>query len=275
MNTCDHCGTTFEGRKRKYCTKACSSKASRDSGTKTCTAPDCEKPVRARNLCSTHYNQTRPNRHPKVEVPCAWCGALVAKERRTSRKPVCSTRCRSNIQNPPVCVQPEDHWAWWWGKTSQWPRYGFKTCWWCKLKFVPKSPISTTCGPACPESPRNKLANRIRQCEDCGEGYRSPWGNVLRCDTCATLHRRAGNYGSSWISRTRREAIYQRDNYKCHLCGKPTDPTADHWGDDFPSLDHLVPRSKGGSDRDYNLKTAHRLCNALRQDEELQMLQLA
>ena len=116
MNTCDHCGTTFEGRKRKYCTKACSSKAGRGSSTKTCTAPDCEKPVRARNLCSTHYNQTRPNRHPKVEVPCAWCGTLVAKERRTSRKPVCSTRCRSNIQNPPVCVQPEDHWAWWWGE---------------------------------------------------------------------------------------------------------------------------------------------------------------
>ena len=272
MNTCDHCGTTFEGRKRKYCTKACSSKASRDSGTKTCTAHDCEKPVRARNLCSTHYNQTRPNRHTKAEVPCAWCGTLVAKERQASRKPVCSDRCRSNIQNPPVCVLPEDHWARWWGKSSPWPRYGFKRCWWHEARFVPTTSRDTTCGTDCPQSPRNRVADMLRRCADCNAEYRSPWFNVRRCDTCSDTRRRRG---SNWITRPRREAIYRRDDYMCHLCGDRTDPTAHHLDDEHPSLDHLVPRSKGGSDRDYNLRTAHRLCNALRQDEELQMLQLA
>ena len=72
-----------------------------------------------------------------------------------------------------------------------------------------------------------------------------------------------------WISPEERKAIYSRDSFICHLCNEPVDEQA-HWNDNFaPSLDHLIPRSKGGSDEVENLKTAHRLCNSIRQDAPL------
>ncbi|AYR00966.1 HNH endonuclease [Arthrobacter phage Hestia] len=40
-------------------------------------------------------------------------------------------------------------------------------------------------------------------------------------------------------------------------------PSHDDWA---PSLDHVIPRSKGGGDDEGNLRTAHRWCNAVRSD---------
>lgn len=45
----------------------------------------------------------------------------------------------------------------------------------------------------------------------------------------------------------------------CHLCGQPGATTADH----------VVPRSKGGSDDIANLRPAHFGCNGARQDTDL------
>lgn len=74
---------------------------------------------------------------------------------------------------------------------------------------------------------------------------------------------------TDWIHPAARLAIYERDSWNCHLCGEDVDRDV-HWnGDLFPSLDHLIPRSKGGSDEVENLKTAHRLCNSIRQDAPL------
>jgi 5-methylcytosine-specific restriction endonuclease McrA len=66
----------------------------------------------------------------------------------------------------------------------------------------------------------------------------------------------------AWIGRARRLAIYMRDNFTCMYCGlnllhsnNPHDVT----------LDHLVPRSRGGNNRTTNLITACRSCNSSRQ----------
>jgi 5-methylcytosine-specific restriction endonuclease McrA len=48
-------------------------------------------------------------------------------------------------------------------------------------------------------------------------------------------------------------ALLARDGDLCWLCGKPLDGDA--------TLDHVVPRSKGGSDALANLKLAHGRCN--------------
>lgn len=70
--------------------------------------------------------------------------------------------------------------------------------------------------------------------------------------------------GSLWIGTRDRMALYERDNWTCHLCGEPVDPRADFNANDYPSLDHVTPRSLGGSDEPDNLRTAHRGCNARR-----------
>ena len=72
------------------------------------------------------------------------------------------------------------------------------------------------------------------------------------------------NAPGGWISRRRRAAIYERDGWSCHLCGQPVSREYDAADPLSPTLDHLVPRSAGGSDESGNLATAHAVCNARR-----------
>lgn len=68
---------------------------------------------------------------------------------------------------------------------------------------------------------------------------------------------------SKWIRRSTRLAIYHRDAFDCVLCRQvfPLDP----FGRGL-TLDHVIPRSAGGSDRPDNLVTACWTCNSSRQD---------
>jgi 5-methylcytosine-specific restriction endonuclease McrA len=60
-----------------------------------------------------------------------------------------------------------------------------------------------------------------------------------------------------------KDAIYKRDNYICHICGEFVDlnDKLNNCGSKFPSIDHVVPKSKGGSDYPSNLKTCCISCN--------------
>lgn len=51
--------------------------------------------------------------------------------------------------------------------------------------------------------------------------------------------------------------------YLCHLCGLEIEE-----GD--YSVDHVVPRSKGGSNSLENLRPAHQLCNSTRRDRPIE-----
>ena len=59
-----------------------------------------------------------------------------------------------------------------------------------------------------------------------------------------------------------RLSVYERDGWTCQLCSEPVDVGADPLSDWYPSLDHVVPRSRGGSDEFENLQCAHRICNS-------------
>lgn len=70
--------------------------------------------------------------------------------------------------------------------------------------------------------------------------------------------------GSAWIDPKLRHSLYERDAWSCAICETPVDRDA-HWNDDMaPSLDHIRPRSLGGTHDAGNLRTAHRLCNSVR-----------
>ena len=71
---------------------------------------------------------------------------------------------------------------------------------------------------------------------------------------------------SNWIRPAKRLAIYLRDGMKCQYCGRdlhgvnPRDIT----------LDHITPKSRGGSNKCGNLVTSCRSCNSQRQDAPLE-----
>ncbi len=57
-----------------------------------------------------------------------------------------------------------------------------------------------------------------------------------------------------------RHNIFKRDGHKCQYCGTNKDLT----------LDHLIPRSKGGKSSWTNLVTACKRCNALKGDSSIE-----
>lgn len=76
------------------------------------------------------------------------------------------------------------------------------------------------------------------------------------------------------IAPSLRRAVYERDGLVCHLCGDKCDPSAGVYDDSYPTLDHLIPRSRGGGHDPENLATAHRICNVRRGDSPLPTLAL-
>lgn len=82
--------------------------------------------------------------------------------------------------------------------------------------------------------------------------------------------------------RSRKEIpkIMNRDGTACYLCGlelvdlrlppwnnpKEKTPKPKYWPDNWPTLDHVVPESQGGTDGMYNLRAACHTCNNAKAD---------
>ena len=65
------------------------------------------------------------------------------------------------------------------------------------------------------------------------------------------------------ISHRTRQAIFERDSWTCQICGDLTNPEEPN-GANGQTIDHIIPRSLGGSDNEDNLRTTHRRCNSLK-----------
>ena len=101
-------------------------------------------------------------------------------------------------------------------------------------------------------------------CIVCGDEYTSPGSQSRYCSReCRAKNRSARSFGLSWLDRM---ALFARDGWVCQICSEPVDYSADPQSDWYPTLDHIVPRSHGGSDDESNLRTAHRWCNSVRGD---------
>lgn len=100
-------------------------------------------------------------------------------------------------------------------------------------------------------------------CLVCSEPFLSPG---LASRYCSRECRAEARSSRSWISFEDRRAIYVRDGWVCQICGEGTSrrfTAGDPWS---PTLDHIVPRARGGSDDAVNLRLAHSWCNSVRGD---------
>jgi 5-methylcytosine-specific restriction endonuclease McrA len=76
------------------------------------------------------------------------------------------------------------------------------------------------------------------------------------------------------MNRSLRQAILERDNYTCRYCGERPDPThywhsmAGRYGRWMALIhvDHVIPKSKGGTDDPDNLVAACQACNLVKYD---------
>lgn len=65
----------------------------------------------------------------------------------------------------------------------------------------------------------------------------------------------------------------QRRGDGCALCGAPIDWTTTGRGPWSPEVDHVIPRSEGGSDRADNQQITHGFCNRWRQARPIEQAQ--
>jgi hypothetical protein len=85
-----------------------------------------------------------------------------------------------------------------------------------------------------------------------------PRGSARRSPT-------AGNrgQGGKWLHPTTRRRIYERDGWRCVWCCAQVERNAVGIVRQA-TIDHVIPRSRGGSNRASNLITCCSLCNAKR-----------
>lgn len=128
---------------------------------------------------------------------------------------------------------------------------------------------------------------KYRTCKNCGVIFYSDTGRTL-CDKCKKDTIRIRNrkyYKSKEIKRRIKiqsamvdnditvQALAERDNNICYLCNKPVD-FSDYYdngvtiicGNNYPSIDHVIPLAKGGLHSWDNVKLAHRICNSKKSD---------
>lgn len=60
------------------------------------------------------------------------------------------------------------------------------------------------------------------------------------------------------------QALGARDGWVCWVCEGEVDPAATAGTPGAPSIDHVVPKARGGGNEDENVRLAHRRCNSRR-----------
>lgn len=187
--------------------------------------------------------------HDKVELQCGACGAVYMGRRGQT---FCSQSCNATSQDMRAKAIRGGR-----ARIEASRVARTRTCKTCGQDFQTTGwPIF--CSPLCSYLDRNDPSCEVVRstCRACGRTIL--WHSAR--SYCSTACNR--NRPQRW--RKHALQVHERDQWTCQLCGTPT---LREWvrGDmRSPTLDHIVPRSLGGSDDIANLRTAHWLCNSIR-----------
>ena len=241
--------TMGRGRRGKWCPTHKAEKRrleSPDSPTKICTEKDCSRPVRAKGVCATHYNQQhQPNRHAKAMMPCSGCGEPMSKEpSRANRygKMYCTQQCRDVY-----------HWLGLRSSRKQVAVYIHQPV---LHMFIYRFPT--------PLRLRTHAVWVTGVCADCDAPFTDNQPNARYCSTRCTdragrrrrralEYKAAGEFRYSDIMRQ-----YRRQGYACAYCKQPCSG--------LPDPEHVMPLSRGGRNDMTNLVAACRSCNTDKSD---------
>ena len=144
-------------------------------------------------------------------------------------------------------------------------------CPYCGRTFIAKRADRIYCYDAwCKESAHQAGQTRkdvphTATCDECGTEFQTVKHNARWCSKhCANRHwgrvRSRRRTDLSPVAYTDLE-IFERDRWRCHLCGKKVDPMADRKAPNGATIDHLLPIALGGRDEPANVACAHNRCN--------------
>lgn len=196
----------------------------------------------------------RPSRH--WTRPCPNCGVSFTDNRGRT---YCGGGCKHIASiRPPKPLKPKP--------------VRTRCCEFCGVTILSPAGAQRFCDVWCQEASNGRRVLecpvRCGECRYCGKVYCAPQsvrdgfcsascsGRQARKDRKAAVraHRQAGQ------SFTLRE-VAERDGWRCHLCGLAVPNRAYKARDHDPTIDHLIPVSKGGAHTFDNVALAHNRCN--------------
>lgn len=198
---------------------------------------------------------------------CAECGAEFTQERRGRPRRYCSDPCKQRVGNRALNR-----------RRLPAPKHPDRACERCGEKFAPQRRDQVYCNSRCRinagqarryrQEPLRQGVDFKRTCVECGLEFaarkaNAKWcSNICRIRTCRRdeSRRRAPGTGASLYAD---REIFERDGWICRVagCGKPVDRTVGRRHPDGPTIDHVIPLSRGGKDDVTNVVTAHWRCN--------------
>lgn len=143
------------------------------------------------------------------------------------------------------------------------------------------------------EQQKRMKMQEIHICECCGRqytieetGYNSTKYCSERCQKrlYSRRHAQQRDHRKRWRkhdSDITLEKVFRKDKGICHICGCSCDwndyivnENGTHIaGNSYPSIDHVFPLSKGGTDTWDNVKLAHRICNSHKRDKTEEVME--
>lgn len=240
---------------------------------RTCTADGCNRRHYAHDVCMAHYRAQRRaagidakrSRYAEQRT-CECCAAVYSAHYAEQR--YCDRTCRDlanllNGQQARASARGKEA-----RDTATLCIIGSQSCAECGDVFTTRPGrgrpilICHACRDKAAE-PRTTCDVEYGACPECNTLWCAPKGcGKIYCSK--RCYWRQCDRGRKRGYRKHADAVHRSDGYICWLCGEPTSVT---WNADdpmSPTLDHIIPRSLGGSDDPDNLGTAHAICNSLR-----------
>lgn len=288
--SCAVCGRPLpghhRGRPRSYCSDACKARAKlgrrvrrprKPRQTHPCVV--CGAPVVGqRKTCSEACRRKR--RATSTAASRHICEMCWAQYRPTyTGQRTCSRECGRFLKwvnaGKPLSM-PRLH-----GQHAHFVCYvEWRACPRCGRPF-PADPSSSRefCSEPCARADawRRVLAARPhRLCEECGAEF-PDWNGRRFCAACAAKrqrtyrresgmgnHRKRARHFNVPYEPINKRRVFERDHWRCHICGRKTTLRCGWWAPRRATLDHLVPLSRGGAHVYSNVACACFECNSLK-----------
>ncbi len=234
IGTCKYCGQTFKKiyGSEVYCTVECREIATKEN------KKENRKVIHPPRECKHCGKTFMPTNGKQIYCckTCAdnhkYCDGLYGQEREQRKKENRSiaAKKREDTRRKTHPPKPKLESKWYTG-----------TCKVCGKEFTTRNPRQKTCSKECGK----RLSNARKQ-------HRIPKEQII--DKDITL-----------------ESLYKRDSGVCYLCGgvcdwSDKDTEKNTVGANYPSIDHIVPISRGGLHSWGNVRLAHFRCNVQKSD---------
>jgi len=253
MSFCVHCGNEFTPDKEHPYQKFCCSQHRKQFGHQQ------ERPLR-----------TQKEREARGQIVCGVCGILFTTSHKYPK--YCSDQCRDEaklLTKEKIIKENKEKALLYKGHV--------RSCLYCGAEFNTKfSQRSKYCSERCAHLylyGREEPKDTVKLCDWCGKEFETRYSDARAC--CYAHSRKL----VKWERRQRMRAIihsqysryeiFSKDNFVCHICGSSIDMDAVAPAPLSPSIDHVVPISKGGDDTFDNVKAAHFICNSIKSDRLL------